>query len=244
VEKEVEVIEPLIPEVEVEVVVTATPEPAHWVGEPGVWKAYFAFEPYAWLDGNEWQVAIGNPNDVEIEGESLGRAPWIAVCLRLTNPSRDQGQTITAAHLHVTSFEPVSASAGHTLTVRSDLVPYFLIPEDCPQPGTPSPFHLKGFPLPDAEHLLGMLSKSTSEPTKLWRGQNADWFIPAHEYKEYIIFVTSSAPGKYIFSVNMELKSTDLVTSTLELGPWEYAFLDAETALVLPKHFVGPRCPP
>jgi hypothetical protein len=222
--------------VEREVVVTPSPSPEGW-------EAYLAFEPYAWLDSLSWPATIGAPYEMEIDGTSLGRAPWIAVSIGLTNPSPDESQRITAASLYLYSFEPVSATSRHTLTIRTDLAPSFLIPQDCPQSGEPSAF-ARGFEPPDAEHLFGILPKSASMTERVLRGEGADWSIPPRGDKEYILFISARAPGKYGFSVDMELESTDRVTSTVELGYWEYAFLDTETALSLPMEFDGSRCPP
>jgi hypothetical protein len=230
-------------EVEQEMVVVTVEVEEQRSGELDVSKTYLGFEPYAWVD-HGWTTAIGTPYEVEIGGQSLGYTPWIAVGLGLTNPSPDEGQKIVAASLRVLLFEPIDVSSGYTLTLRTGLVPPFLVPQDCAGSAASSTLGLKGIELPEAEHLFGILPASKSVPTKLWRGGDADLYIPPHGNKEYLLFISANAPGKYRFSVDMELESTDRVTSTLELGPWAYAFLDAETALRLPTEYDGPRCPP
>jgi hypothetical protein len=224
--------------------VVVTVEVEEQIGELKVSKTYLGFEPYAQLDRYGWDTVIGTPYEVEIDGQSLGYTPWIAVGLGLTNPSPDEGQRIVGADLHVSFFEPISVSSGYTLVLRTDLAPSFLIPEDCDGSGGSPALGLKGIELPEAEHLFGVLPASKSVPTVLRRVGEADLYIPPHGNKEYLLFISANAPGMYRFSVDMELESTDRVTSTLELGPWAYGFLDAETALGLPIEYDGPRCPP
>jgi hypothetical protein len=224
--------------------VIVTVEVEEQIGELEVSKTYLGFEPYAQLDRYGWETAIGTPYEVEIGGQSLGYTPWIAVGLGLTNPSPDEGQKIVAANLHVSYFEPVGVSSGYTLVLRTDLAPSFLVPQDCDESGGSPTLGLKGIELPEAEHLFGILPASKSVPTQLWRGGEADLYIPPKENREYLLFISANAPGKYRFSVDIELESTDRVTSTLELGSWTYAFLDADTALHMPTEYDGPRCPP
>jgi hypothetical protein len=202
-----------------------------------------AFELYAWLDGqNEWPTVVGTPEGMKIGGKDLGRAPWIVSLIEMNNPFPDHVMTISKANLHVLDFEPVDASSGFPLTIRSDLVPPYLIPEDCPPLTEPSGFGPRGYNLPDdAEHLEGILPASSESTESLWPGKNST--IPPMGNKQYAVFISANAPGKYEFSINLEWEVTDGSTYPYESVPYKFVFLDIETAQAIPKDFDGSRCP-
>lgn len=205
-----------------------------------------AYEEYAWLDFPFWPVTVGAQSEVEIAGEYLGRAPWIVIDFKLINPSPDETQIIADAELQVELFEPVDKFTDYELMINSSIVPSFLVPEDCPQSSTPSPpFGPRSYGLPDADHLLGILPPSSLRSTPLRPGTNrpTSFKIPPKDERYYILFISANESGKYEFSVNFSLVATDHSTSTIRLGPYKYTFLDAETALAMPKDHIGPRCP-
>ena len=206
-------------------------------------QAKLAYEDYAWLDYPFWPVSIGAPADLETGGE-LGVAPWIAIEVRLINPSDKETQTISEATLHVNSFEPVDTGSGHTITINASRAPYYLIPEECNQDSVSSPLGPQFSELPQEGRLLGVLPTDTSQYSQMKKSGTVppNLAIEPNGTRDYILLISAGEPGKYEFSVNLSFVATDFATSEIKLD-FSYAFLDAKTALAMPRRYMGPECP-
>jgi hypothetical protein len=203
-------------------------------------QARLAFEDYAWLDFPFWPVTVGAPTGFGSGGE-LGDAPWIAVEIRLVNPSDKESQTLSEITLHTNSFEPVTSDTDYTLKVASENAPFYLIPTDCDQGNVTNNGYTE---LANEGRFLGVLSTDSAHDSKMRQSGNSApvMIIEPNGMQDYVLLISAKESGKYEFTLLISFTASDFVKSEISRS-FEYAFLDYATALDLPKDNLGTKCP-